>query len=153
MSDGQRAAPLYLLLKQRHNGAVGAEHIAEANGNEFCAELALRLGCGGTGMNMQRGDTAHIAVLNAAVKRLDDHLTQSLAGAHNIGRVDSLIRAYEHKALAVIYHCRIGGLIGADDVVFDSFTGAVLHQRDMLMSRGMVHNVGMIFFEYILKPS
>ena len=93
------------------------------------------------------------ALFDLGVKTLNDHLTQTLRGAHDIGGIDCLVRRDQDETLAPVYHGRIGGLVGADRIVLDGFVGTVLHERNMLVGRCMVDNLGPIVLKYAEDPA
>ena len=80
-------------------------------------------------------------------ERLDDHLAQTLTGPHYISGINRLICWYENKSFTSIQHRRVSRFISSDGIVFYRFTGAVLHQRHMLMGCGVIHNLRLILTE------
>ena len=158
MRDRDGAALLDLLFEDRDDAAVGAEDVAEADGHElgadvaeeFCICLEVEFFLAAAGLRVMREELRNLgglAFLDLGVETLDDHLAQALRGAHDVGRVDGLIGGDQHKALAAVHHGRVGGLVGADGVVFDGLAGAVLHERHMLVGRCVVDDVGLVLFE------
>ena len=101
MCDGDGAAALDLLLKQRNNAAVAAQHVAKAHGH------ALHVGAAGKGLNQ--------------------HLAEAFGAAHNVGGVDSLVGRKLDKALDTMLSGGSQQILGAKYVVFDGFGGADLH--------------------------
>jgi len=135
------------------HGAVGAQDVAEADGDELglhatedlptsvfvCACLP--------DMRIKLGDVSRFPGLDLGVKGLDDHLTDALAGPHDVGGVHGLVGGDEDKALTAVHHGGVGRLIGADGVVLDGFTGTVLHEGDVLMGRGVIDDLGMVLLK------
>ena len=107
VGDGDGATALDLLLKQRDNAAVAAQHVAETHGH------ALHIGVGGIG--------------------LDQHFADALGAAHDVGGVDSLVGRELDKALDVVLGRRSQQVFGAEDVVLDGLGRAELHERHMLV--------------------
>ena len=58
----------------------------------------------------------------------------------------------QHKSLAAVHHCRICSLIGSYHIVLDRLTGAVLHQRYVLMCGCMIYDLRLIGFKYPVDP-
>ena len=104
-------------------------------------------------MGEELRDPRRLSRLDLGVERLDYHLAEALAGAHDICRVDRLIGTDEDEALAAVDHCGVSGLIRADGVVLDRLAGAVLHERDVLMRRGVIDDLRAVFGEYLKHPS
>ena len=117
MGQGHRAAGADLPLEDRDHRAVGAQDVAETDGHE----------------------------LRAAVRNgVDDDLRQALAGAHHVGGVHRLVRGDEDKALHIAFHGDLRGLVCAEDVVQDRLLRTEFHERNMLMGRGVDHDVRFI---------
>ena len=112
---------LYLTLEEGYDGAVGAEHVAEAGGDET-------------------GRPFHLTLLHGFVKALDVDLTKSLRAAHDVGGVDSLVGGDHHEFLSAVSHGKVGDDAGAVDIVPDALRGIVLHHGDMLVG-GCVEDV------------
>ena len=153
MGDRDRAALGDLLLEDGHHRAVAAQHIAEADRDKFCPDICkmdavIFLPCGFIPeMGEELGDVGCLSGFDLLIKGLDDHLAQALAGTHDVGGVDRFVGGDEHKALAVMGHGGIGGLIGADGVVLDGLVGAVLHEGDVFMGRGVIDDLWAIFLK------
>ena len=125
VGDGDGAALLNLLLEQGHHGAVGAQHIAEPHGTE--------LGLG---------------ILPA----LENHLTEPLGGAHEVGGVYRLVGGNHHKFLrAVLLRCP-HHMIGAEDVVLHCLRGAFFHEGHMLVGRRVEHHLGTVIVKELVNP-
>ena len=122
--DGDGAAGLDLLLEQGDDGAVGAQDVAEADGHEL--RLAL------------------------PVHHLHHHLAQTLAGTHDVGGVHGLVGGDQHEPLDAVGRGGLGHLVGAEDVVLDGLVGAVLHQGDMLVGRGVEDQLRSVGIQHIV---
>ena len=81
------------------------------------------------------------------VHHLNDHLTHTLGGAHDVGGIHGFVRGNQYETLDAVLVRRHGRLVGAEYVVLDGLVGAVLHERDMLMRRRMVYNIWTVFFK------
>lgn len=81
-----------------------------------------------------------VSVVADHVHALDYHFAESFAGAHDVGRVYGLVGTDQHKSLTAVHHCRIRSLIGSYHIVLDRLTGAVLHQRHVLMCGCMIYD-------------
>ncbi len=125
MRHRHRPAAFNLLFKQRDHAAVTAEYIPEAHGYE----LRLR----------------------AIVVRLDDHLAYPLCRAHDVCRIDCLVRRDHHKTFDMMPVRRLDHLPGAKHIVFYRLIGAVLHKGHMLVRRRMVDNVRLIHGKNIVN--
>ena len=153
VGDRDGAAFLNLPLEDGDHGAVGAQDIAKSHSDELGLHAAEDLATAVlihaclSQMCKQLRDFGGTAGLDLRVKGLDDHLTEALTGAHDVGGVDGLIRRDEDKALAAVDHGGVSRLIGADGVVLDRLTGTVLHEGDVLMGSGVVDNLGMVLLK------
>ncbi len=160
MGDRNRTALLNLLLEDRDDGTVGAQDVAEADGDELgfsgfedaagavlvCIFHAL------VGENLRH--LVGLAGLNLCVETLDDHLAEALGSPHDVGRVDSLVGTDEDEAAGPVDHGRVGGLVGAQGVVLDRFAGRILHERHVLVGGRVVDDVRMVVFkDFIHLPA
>ena len=123
IGDGHRPPLRDLLLEERDDGTVGAEDVTEADRDE----VGLRV---------------------LPVHHLDDHLTDTLRGTHDVRRVHSLIRGDQDEALHPGVRCGTGGLQSAHDVVLDRFVRAHLHERYVLMCSRMEDHVRLILLHH-----
>ena len=89
MGNGNRTAHCYLLLEDWNNGTVTSQDITESCGNKL-------------------GDALYLAINNRLVQRLAIDFTDSLAAAHHVGWVHSLIGRDHHKLLGAVLHSHIG---------------------------------------------
>lgn len=123
VGDGHRTALRDLLLEERDDGAVGAEDVTEADRDE----VGLRV---------------------LSVHHLDDHLTDTLRGTHDVRRVHGLIRGDQDEALHAGVGCGTGGLERTHDVVLDRFVRAHLHERHVLMCGCMEDHVRLVLLHH-----
>ena len=65
--------------------------------------------------------------------------TAPLGCPHHIGGVDRLIGRKQHKIAHAEFVGNLCGVVCTENIVFNSFVGAVLHQRHMLVCRGVEH--------------
>ena len=124
MGHRHRSTRRYLLTKQRNDAAVASEYIAEANRHEFRFIMF--------------------------VKSLDNHLADALAGPHDIGRIDRLIRGNHDKTPYPAHGRRLRRLKCTEYIILDRFRRTVFHQRYMLMRCRVIHNIRMICRENIV---
>ena len=134
MGDRHRAAVANLLAEERDDGAVGAQHVSEAGGDELCDGNRNR----GLGSE-KRGVAAVLGGLDGAVEGLDVDLADALRAAHDIGGIDSLVRRHHHELTDAVLHREVGNDLCAVNIIQDSFRGIVLHHRHMLIGSGMEH--------------
>lgn len=159
MGDRDGAALFDLFFEDRDNGAVGTQHVPEADGDEFrfdVFKLFLVFDFADvlqTFMGEDLRDLICFVFFDFLVEGLDDHLAQALRGTHDVCGVHGLIRGDQDKTLAAMHNGRIGGFVSADRVVLDGLAGAVLHQRNMLVGSGMVHNLRPVGFEDFEHPA
>ena len=107
-----------LLFEFGDHAAAAAQHIAKTHGHEPRAAMRLR----------ERGD---------------DHLGRPLGCTHDIGRVDSLVGADEHKALCPAFAGSQGRVVGAQGVVAQCrLCVMVFHQGHMFVGCSMENNLG-----------
>lgn len=128
-----RAAGLDLALENRDHGAVGAEDVAEAGGDE----LGLPL---------------HHAVTLRLVEALNIDLAYPFAASHHVRRVHSLIGGHHHEAANAVFDRKVGQDLRAEDVVLDALARIVLHHRNVLVRRGVEDIFRKERFEYVLHP-
>ena len=153
MGDRDRASLFNLLFENGNDGSVGAQDIAEADGDELGLHIpedlaaAVPVGVLFTDVGEELRDLGSAAGLDLGVKGLDHHLTDALGSAHNVGGVHGLVCGDEDKALTAVHHGGVGRLIRADGVILDGLTGAVLHEGDVLVSRGVIDDLGMVLFK------
>ena len=141
MGDGDGAAFLDLLTEQGDDGAIGAEDIAEAGGDELGdGRAAIDLGKGGVGS----------ALCNGFVEGLAVDLADTLGAAHDIGGVDGFVGGDHDELLGAILDGEVGDDMGAEDIVLDCHSGVVLHHGDMLISCGMEDIVGTVLGEELI---
>ena len=121
MCHGHGAAGFDLLFEQGDNAAIASEYVAETNGGK--------------------------AGLAAVGKNLYDHLAQTLGGAHDVGRIHRLVSGDENEFFGMEAISGRGHVQRAKDVILDRLVRADLHQRHVLVRRGMEHDVRPILSE------
>ena len=89
MGDCDRTAHRYLLLEDWNNGTVTSQDIAESCSNKL-------------------GNALYFAIHNRLVQCLAINLADSLAAAHHVGWVHSLIGRDHHKLPGAVLHSHIG---------------------------------------------
>ena len=125
--DSHRTAGLDLFFKERDHTSVGSQDISKP----YCHKYCVRIFSG---------------------HHLDDHFAYPLGGPHKACGVDRLICGDQKKSLYPSPGSCRGQLIGAHDIVLDSFIRAGLHKRHMLMGRRMVDHIRMILLQYAVYP-
>lgn len=125
MRDRHGAARFDLLLEQRNDGTIRSQHIAKAHGDEFC-------------------------VLALTADGLHDHLTQTLGGTHDVGRIDGFIRGDLHKDIRAILVRTTGNVQSAEHVILNGFIGACLHERNVLVCRRIEHDLRPVLCKDVL---
>ena len=149
------AALFNLLPENRNNRTVGAQDVAKAHGDELglhAAEdfaAAVRVGVLFPDVGKELREVGGLAGLDLGVEGLDDHLADALAGAHDVGGVHGLVGGDQDKALTAVHHGGVGRLVGADGVVLNGLTGAVLHEGDVLVGGGVIDDLGMVLLEHL----
>ena len=153
VGDRDGAAFLNLPLEDGDHGAVGAQDVAEADGHELGFHIAedlaaaVAVGVLFTDVGEELREISGAALLDLGVEGLDDHLAEALGSAHDVRGVHGLVRGDQDKALTAMDHGGIGRLISSDGVVLNRLTGAVLHEGDVLVGRGMIDDLGMILLK------
>ena len=104
-------------------------------------------------MGMQDRQLRFLVLLDLPVEGLNNHLAHALRRAHDIGWVDGLVSAHQHKALAAVHHGGITGLVCTENVVLDGLAGTSLHQRHMLVSCRMIHDIRLILFKELIHAA
>ena len=159
VGHGHGAAFGDLLAEERNDRTVGAQDVAEAHGDELGPDVLQGLGDVLTAVGLipqvgeEAGQLGGFSGLDLRVEGLDDHLTDALAGAHDIRGVHGLVGGDQDKALTAVNHGGIGGLIGAEGVVLNRLTGAVLHEGDMLMGRSVINDLRPVIGKDLKHPS
>ena len=147
MSDSDRTSLGNLSAEDWYDRTIGTEDIAKSNGDKFCFDvlklffITMNAGFFDLRMRKELGNFAGTSLFDHSVKALDDHLAQTLGGTHDIGGIDRLISGDQDKALAAVYHGRIGSFIRANRIVFDCLTGTVFHEGHMLVCGGMIDDL------------
>jgi hypothetical protein len=121
--DRDRPAPGDLAPEERDDAARGAEHVAEADGDEARAVRPARRG------------------------GLDQPLAEGLRLAEHVLRSHRLVGGDEHEAL----HAALGGDLGddprANDVVSHRLERVRLHERDVLVGGRVEDDIGAVAVE------
>ena len=121
MGNRDRTSTLNLFFEQRNHTSVTAKHISKTHGYEIC--------------------------LRSAIIGLNDHLTDALAGTHDIGWINCLIRGNHHKFLHTVPICRLHNLPCAKHVILNCLVRTLFHERHMLMCRCMIDNLRLVMFK------
>ena len=108
-----------MFAEQGNDAAVAAQYISEPHRHIF-------------------------GILRPAAEHLNDHLADALRGAHHVGGIHRLVRGDQHKGLHPVPVRRLRHMICTKHVVLDRLVGAVLHQRHVLVGRGVIDNVGAV---------
>ena len=153
MGDGDWTACLDLLLEKRDDGSVASQYVSEADCHElsfctlqcFCRLFVMYPAVHPVGEQLR--DLVCLAFFDLVVKGLNDHLAEALRCAHDVRRVDRLVGTDQDETLGTVYHCRVGCLVGADRIIFDCLTRAVLHQRYVLVSCRVVDDLRAVSLE------
>lgn len=109
-----RTALGYLLAEARDHRAVRTQHVAETRSDEL--RLAL-----------------HLAGLDGQTERLHVDLGQTFCTAHDVGRVDGLVRRDHNHLLDVIFDTLVRHVARAGNVGQNGFAGILLHQRHVFV--------------------
>ena len=122
MGDRHGTALGYLLTEKRDDRSVTSQYVTETD----CHKLRIIL----------------------VIKCLYDHLADALGSTHDIGRVNRLIRTDHDEPAGPAHGCSLSYMEGTEHIVLDGLSGAVLHQRHMLMRCCMVDDSRVIFIKY-----
>ncbi len=123
MGHRHRAALGDLLLEQRDNGTGRAQHIAKPDGAEALPRAGLP-GLAGHGLNNQ--------------------LRPAFGRTHYIGRPYRLVGRNQDKGIHPGLERRAGDAQGAEDVVTATFQDIFLDDRDMFVSRRVIHRLDIV---------
>ena len=124
VGDGDGAAFFNLLAEAGDNGAVGAEHVAEAGGDVAGVGGAL---CGELG-----------------IQALHVHFGGALGGTHHVGGVHGFVCGDHDEFLHSAFAGDFGHVDGALDVGDDGFARVFLHERHVLVGGGVEDDGGLI---------
>ena len=154
--DRHGASLRYLSLEQWYHRTIRAQDVAKADSHKLRSggirrklDVALLQTMMGVGMREQ----GQLSGTDHTIHRLNDHLADSLGGAHDVRGVDRLVGGDEQEASAAVGEGGVGRLVGAQDVVLDGLAGRVLHQRDMLVGGGVEDQLGLVALEDVLDAS
>ena len=123
VGDGDGLPPLYLLAENRDDGAVGAEHVAEAGGDE----------AGG--------------VARLVVEGLHVDLGDALRGAHDVAGVDDFVGGDHDEFVGLVLGGKVGDVFGAQHIGFDGFFRELLHDGHVLVGGSVENVVGLVGLE------
>lgn len=121
-----------LFAEARDHRTVRSQHVAEARGDEL--RLAL-----------------HLAGLDGQTERLHIDLGQTLRAAHDVGRVDGLVRRDHDHLLDVVFNTLVGHVARAGDVGQHGFAGVLLHQRHVLVGCRMEDHLRTVGAEGVVQ--
>ncbi len=132
---GHRHRPAFfdLLAKTGHHRAVRSQHIAKTGGDVAGAAGGVAFGY------MQ-------------TQALDKNLGQTLAGPHDIGRIDSFVGGDHDHFFGAIPQSGFGYIDAAPHVHLYGFAGVFFHQGHMLVGRGMKDHLGRVLFKKFIHP-
>ena len=83
----------------------------------------------------------------AAGAALDNALAEALRRAHDVGRVHGLVRGDHDELFHAGFFGNIHDIQGAEDVVAHGLDAVPLHEGNVLVGRGVEHNLGMMAVE------
>ena len=126
IGDGDRSAAADLVLEDRHDAAVGTQHVAEAHDGE-ARRRVLRHG-------------------------VDAALGDLLRHAHDARRMDRLVGGDEDEVLHAELVGQFGHGAGAADVVADRLADVHFHQRHVLVGGRVEHDFGTVLREDLPHP-
>ena len=108
MCDGDGPTGGDLLSEQRHHAAGRIEDVSETHRDE-ARDSAL---------------ATHV---------LTDNLRHALAGAHDVGRIDRLVRGYQNEGVATVLGSGQGHVVGAEHIVAQGFPHVGLEHGHVLV--------------------
>ena len=123
---GHRTTGRDLLLEQRNDASVGAKNISKADRNKVA--------------------------LIMTVEYLNDHLTDTFRGTHDVGRIHRLVGRDHDESLGSVVSCRHRGIERSAYIVLNRLAGAYLHQRHVLVCGCMVDDIRPVFAENPVDP-
>ena len=127
------AAVFDLLAETRDDRPVRPQHVAEAGGDELRAPFDP-----------------------PAYDRLSETLYidfgQPFGTAHDVGRIHGLVRRNHHHLLHAVANATVRHVARSDDVDQHRFAGILLHERHVLVGRGMEYHLGPIGTEDEIQP-
>ena len=159
MCNRNRTSCFNLFTEQWNNRTIAAQYITESDSYKLCLccfkgflylYIYIFILCQ---MRKKLRDLICFSRLDLGIKRLNDHFAQTLARAHDICRINSLIRTDQHKSFAAMCHGSKGCLIRTNDIIFDRFTRTVFHKRYMLVCGRMIYDIRMELFKYLKNLS
>ena len=123
MGDGDGTALAYLFLEDGDDGAVAAQDIAEAGGDEL-------------------GDALDLAFLDGLVQGLAVDFADALGASHDVGGVDGLVGGDHYELLGAVLDGKVGYHARTIYIILYCYAGVVLHHGDVLVGGGMEDVVG-----------
>ena len=114
MCHCDRSACTYLLLEDRDNTAVGTEDVTESCGDKL-------------------GYALYLAFSDGLVQALAIDFADSLAAAHDIGRIHGLVGGYHHEFLGSVFHSEVSYNACTVDIVLDRDCRVVFHHWHVLI--------------------
>ena len=128
MCDRDRSAGCNLLLEERHDTTVAAQHIAESCGDE----LRYRL--------VRSGELAE--------ERLDIDLRDALRCSHDVRRVDGFVGTNHHKALSAVLDSEVGHVLRTEHISQNSLRGVLLHKGHMFVCSSVEDELRMVLLKH-----
>ena len=133
MRDRDRTSLGYLLLEPGYDGAAGAEHVAEAGGDE-------------------PRPAPDLPSLDGQPEGLYVYLGEPLGASHDVGGVYGLVRGdHDHPPDVVAYAC-VRDVARARDVGVYGLARVLLHQRHVLVCGGMEDDLRPVCPEGEVEP-
>src|SRR5690625_366358 len=128
MGDGDGTAGRYLAFEHGNDAAAAAEHVPEADGHE------------------------HLPVVRVPGGYSQEEFDHAFRGAHHGSRVHGLVCRDVHEVRHPVLPRQVHEVAAADHVVEDRFFRVQLHERHVLVRRGMEHDVGPQPPEDVVEP-
>lgn len=119
VGDGDGSAVFDLFAEDGDDAAVGAEHVAEADGAEF-----------------------GVGVLRVQVP--DIEFGDAFGGTHDAGGVDGLVGGDQNEGVGFEFCGQIGHVLRSADVVFDGFAWVLLHHGNVFVGGGVDDDFGAV---------
>ena len=81
----------------------------------------------------------------------DDHFSETFGCAINAGGANRLISGDEHKTLDAVRQRGLNDIVRSKYIVRDGFDNICLHQRNMLVRRGVKDNLWLVLLKNLSK--
>ena len=133
MGYGNRPSGGNLFAEIRNNGAVAAKDVPKARGDESRA--------------------VGVFGVQFAEERLDINLRNTFACSHDIGGVDGFVGRDHDKPLHAVFDRHVRHVLRAGDVGLYRFVRETLHERHMLIRRGVIDDIRAHFAEDLFDAS